>query len=358
MSRLQTAMSTSPKHRFHPIVLLGLLVLSMLLRAFQGGEFASLPFLDTLGERTVEYDDNRNRPLLDFFVAGFAKCGTTSLLSLFANLPETEMAPQEVCAPFAANLTNAKGLQLLTDAAVNMETGKKRGIKCPAGIRTVSAIERMTAFAPAAKWIIGVRHPVKMFASYYNYRISELHNRNESLADIPLIESLTGLQKQWKGVSTDITRYEWFLMQLGKTNMTTEDLGKYTNNTWKALRVVPNNIRLFLYTMEQLDEDPEDLQSVEMSRKFRLTLQEYLGLKSSIPTVPRTNVNFREVHPESIQICDDQYDSLREGLVRHAAVTVDWILNEFLASPDVVVANREHFAEILSTWKKDPCLQQ
>jgi hypothetical protein len=64
------------------------------------------------------------------------------------------------------------------------------------------------------KIIVGVRHPVSWFQSYYNYRVIEIHDKNVVIQP-PTAESLIG-SKSWMGVSTDGARFELGLMQLGK----------------------------------------------------------------------------------------------------------------------------------------------
>ena len=65
----------------------------------------------------------------------------------------------------------------------------------------------------------------------------------------------------------------------------------------------------------------------------------------------------KAAHAESISICDYKWASVRAKLVEQGARTAQWLKNEFIHSPDVVVANPEHFIETLDSWGVDPCVK-
>ena len=58
--------------------------------------------------------------------------------------------------------------QLQTSSQSN--TPKKYGIKCPVMIRRMMSIEALMKVSDSTRLIVGVRHPIKWFESYYNYR--------------------------------------------------------------------------------------------------------------------------------------------------------------------------------------------
>ena len=59
--------------------------------------------------------------------------------------------------------------------------------------------------------------------------------------------------------------------------------------------------------------------------------------------------------PETIDICNEKYNELRRQLLMDGRRSADWVLGEFVASPDVSVVNREHFVQSVQSWKIDPC---
>ncbi|KAI2498776.1 hypothetical protein MHU86_15732 [Fragilaria crotonensis] len=293
----------------------------------------------------------KGRHQLDFFVAGFPKCGTTTMLYAFANHNETDIGKTEKCVILNAKVSDSVALNRLDDAVgeLSAENGMKRGIKCPSGIKNSRSLERMHNHSPRARLIVGIRHPVLFFQSYYNYRVTEIYDRNLT-ERIPPAEGLIG-KTTWKDVCTDTARFDLYLKQLGKTNMTTAQLEEFVGRPHMAVR--PNLLKVFLYSLDQIDDTDENRSSI-----FRSELQRYLGLRSPIPSFSHENLNNfvgNKGHPETMDICQSRYDSLRQVLVGHGTVMETWIRKEFMMSPDVFVANTKHFLESIRTWRMDPC---
>lgn len=320
-------------------------------------------------------------PTFDFVVGGFPKCGTTSLLKTFALHPEIDMAAQEQCTIAAPGLTDAVVLQKLDATLQSMpsvssssSTGSgggddpagesspsgarmKRAFKCPNAMFTYKSIGRLEKHSPAAKLVVGIRHPVHMMQSFYNYRVTEIYERGlNDVETIPdFLELVSKGYEPWKLVSLASVRFELFLQQLGKTVLTPNDfaeLSKYTEFGYE-LAIKPSNFSIFLYTVDQL----EDLDETR-SEQLLTALQTYLELSTPIPRIGHENKNHAvgdAAYPESIVICDPQYALIRKDLVRNGIHTANWLRDHFLQSPDVTVANPEHFLATLETWSTDPC---
>ena len=304
--------------------------------------------------RTTATPPARQRHHLDFFIAGFPKCGTTTLLYSFNQHNETDIGKLEKCSVVNPMIPDGAAFRQLDDALdeLSPKPGMKRGIKCPAGIKNGRVLERLQRHSPATKLIVGVRHPVLYFQSYYNYRITEIYDRDLH-RDVPPIDSL--LRKhEWKGVSTDNARFELFLMQLGKTNVTTDHLADLFGRPHMAIK--PNSFKIFFYALEQMED-----RNTTRSHTFRRTLQQYLGLKDSIPSFGHENLNHfvgRDAHKETVDICEDRYADLRHLLTEQAISTAQWIKEQFLVSPEVHVANVDHLEKLLDAWADDPCVQR
>lgn len=299
----------------------------------------------------------------DFVVGGFPKCGTTTLLKAFAAHPETDMATHEQCAIAAPVLADAVVLQKLDETLKAMPSviagnfSMKRSFKCPTAMYNFKSISRMEKHSPAAKFVVGIRHPVKMMQSFYNYRVTEIYERGltgtEKIPDIH--ELLSGNSPPWKGVSMASVRFEIFLQQLGKTTLTAEDfaeLSKYTDFGYE-LAIKPSNFTVFLYTVDQLEDS-----DATRTGQLLMDLQAYLGLSSPIPPFGHENKNHAvgdAAYPQSISICDPQYAVIRLQLIKNGVQTANWLRDHFLQSSDVVVANPEHFVETLKAWGADPC---
>ncbi len=72
--------------------------------------------------------------------------------------------------------------------------------------------------------------------------------------------------------------------------------------------------------------------------------------------MPRSN-HVVDLFDETIDICDDRYETIRSVLIERGRETQRWVREEFLSSPDVTVANEEHFHQLLKTFGSDPCLE-
>jgi hypothetical protein len=301
---------------------------------------SSLPTNETrvASPRTHDGDGSGNVKL-DFFVAGFPKCGTTTLLKTFDAHNETSVHPEEECSlarVFSDDIAYTGLMNKLNETS--SDPNVKRGIKCPFGLSTPTAIKRLKDWFPDAKLIFGLRHPVFYFQSFYNYRVLMVHQKKLK-GPIPSPESLIG-SNDWVRVSTDTARFEKTLKMLGKASSDDSP---------------PTPFRVFLYTLEQMEDENENRE-----RKWRETLGSFLELKHQIQPLQAANVNAfqgEKGFDETINICDTKYDNLRSVLVENGRESQRWIVEEFLQNPDVTVANAEHFGEILVQWGLDPCVK-
>ena len=294
-----------------------------------------------------------DKPGFDFVVAGFPKCGTTTLLKAFEAHEETDMAASEQCA-IASPLQADARVHKLLDGTLNALSSRpqmKRSFKCPTAMYNYKSIARMEKHSPNAKFVIGMRHPVKMLQSFYNYRITEIKERGLDEA-IPSLEKVLANDMPWKGVSMQSTRFELFLMQLGKTDVSAEHLTDLTRTNYD-LAIKPTTFSVFLYTVDQLEDANE-----QRNHELRRHMQEYLDLKKPIEPFGHENTNHhvgKAAHAESISICDNKWATVRAQLIEQGAKTAEWIRDHFIHSEDVQVANQEHFLETLQSWGSDPC---
>ena len=170
---------------------------------------------------------------------------------------------------------------------------------------------------------------------------------------IPPIDSLIG-KNEWKGISTDNARFELFLMQLGKTNVTTVHFQQFFGRPHMAIK--PNTFKIFFYSLEQMDD-----KNRTRSHSFRQGLQRFMRVRNPLPPFGRENHNHfvgHKGHKETVDICNPQFLQLRDKLVAQARKTADWIRNYFMTSPDVIVANKGHLLDLLEGWDSDPCLRK
>ena len=302
----------------------------------------------------AEAPEVKSEDSFDFIVAGFPKCGTTTLLKAFGKHNQTDIHPTEQCAIASPKMPDNAVLRRLDDtiATLSVSPETKRSFKCPTAIYNHRAISRMEKHSPDTKFIVGVRHPVLMLQSFYNYRVTEIYNRG--LADkIPSFEEVLARKRPWKGVSMDASRFELFLKQFGKTGMTGDELSELAGRPGYQLAVQPNKFKIFLYSVDQMEDQDE-----QRSNKFRGTLQKYLGLSQPLPSFGHENINHQvgsNGFKETIDICQDKYSEVRAQLIRQASKSSDWLRDQFIHSADVWVANEDHFVATLDSWSVDPC---
>lgn len=275
---------------------------------------------------------------LDFFVAGFPKCGTTSLLQSFEVHNETAIPDQESCSILDQGGSDDNVLSRMMDELSPLEPQRdvKRGIKCPTGLKFKHTVDRLQRLYPDTKLIFGMRHPVSYFQSFYNYRVLIHHKQqiqNITQDPIPSVESL--LNHSWQLVSVDSARYEDTLKNLGKAQESESSSTSFT---------------VFLYTLEQL-QDKDD----ERRQRVRDALASFLDLKNTLLPLPHGNRQTK-VFDETINICDTKFEKVRNALIEQGKETQRWIQEEFINSPDVTVANEEHFRQLVETFGSDPCL--
>ena len=242
-------------------------------------------------------------------------------------------------------------LSTILDELPVKATTMQRAIKCPTSIWDVRGLSKLATIHNDLKIIIGVRHPVSWFQSYYNYRITEMHDKN-TVTKPPLPQQLIG-SHSWRGISTDGARFELGLMQLGKIELDQKELLMLAKS---GRRVFPSKFKVFLYSIDQLEDSDE-----ERSKKFRYDLQTFLELQNEIKQIPRSNVNHfvgKSRHPETINICDTRYYKLRSILTKNGMKSNQWFQSRFVDHVDVTVGGRDHFLQIIDKWGSDPCVSQ
>lgn len=123
----------------------------------------------TFVEETKWPDFNPSKDL-NFAVIGWPKTGTSFLLNVLGNHPEVTMPNTEFC-----DIVQDGGEKNLTDwmenkvrEMNNSSSVQKFGIKCPGMIRQTRSIENLMKLSDSTRLVVGVRHPVLWFESFYN----------------------------------------------------------------------------------------------------------------------------------------------------------------------------------------------
>lgn len=302
--------------------------------------------------------------LLDFVIAGFAKTGTTTLVKrFFFKHPEVAMRPQEVNILTLGEPT-AKMVRLLHSLKPGLDY--KRGYKAPRDIAERRVLDVFDKYFPRAKLLVGVRHPVEWFHSFYNYKLRQIQGTNKTIAppekldgecveDIPKgprrehFEGTLGGMND-RGVCTDLARYHVRLSWLGKTNVSdpAEDALLGPNRRYQLADRAPIRNHIFLYEVRQLENDNQSRLAA-----FLNDMQQFVGLETPFP-VPTKQQQFR-YSKDMFNICEDKYMDLRKSLLKIGKNASAWIRTYFLKAPDVTISTPAYFEELLGQWEVDPC---
>ena len=286
--------------------------------------------------------------LMNFAIIAFPKCGTSTLMHYFDQNDEVQIHTDERC-----ELGSNQHAKLIQALYKDFPAGDYvRGIKCPRDLEGTSlGMNNYVKFFPKTDLIVGLRHPIKWFESFYNHRV---HNG----MPMPHTSSLTGrCIKKTFGCCATRAMFHAFLANLGKVNMSDPEISDLVPKSMGRFNF-PMQGRIFVYDVQQLSE-PDEARALE----FRQTLQRFLRLRNPLPPMvwfkPQRKkpeeVVANRINKQKIDICDEEHTKIRSVLMQHAVNASRWIRRYFVAHPDVHVAVPDAFHEILAGWETDPC---
>jgi hypothetical protein len=292
--------------------------------------------------------------LLDFAVVGFPKCGTTSIMRHLQGHPSVHIGDDERC-----DLSFNRKAPLVRHLYNDFPPGRQfvRGIKCPVDLENnILALPNYRTYFPNTKFIVGMRHPVLWFESFYNFRV---HNGYP----MPPPNTLRGRCKAGMfNVCTRRSAYHLYLSNLGKTSMNETERTDYFNRKFlRMMNPVPMNASsVFLYEVTQLSDPDEG-----RARQFLIDLQHFLKLDTPLDPMiwfkpgmqHETEEEKQAAEAKKIDICDERFDVLREALMGNGRESRRWIQDMFLPADGVVVSSPDHFQQhVLAKWEIDPCV--
>lgn len=196
------------------------------------------------------------------------------------------------------------------------------------------------------------------FESIYNAKIQILNDPNKA---IPTPNDRIGLcHTHDEGVCTDHAHFALWLYKLGKTfGMPTTEIESTIRKTHEYAaehESILSQNKIFLVEMSQLTDQDWFRQEVLLE-----DLAAFLDLKhpfqNGIPQAhPAPGVDNQDIrNKRKIDICQDQYTTLREELMQAARESSLWIREQFLKSPDVFVSSPDYFEKAILSWMDDPC---
>jgi hypothetical protein len=302
------------------------------------------PPLNTLIKDTDRGITGHVSNLMDWAIIGHAKTGTTFIMKWLDRHPEIATWDDEMCILF-----DNRPAGLVERLYNGLPEGHyKRGFKCPAHFSR-RAIRYFKRYFSNTRIIVGVRHPVRWFESFYNFRTRH-GGANYSLP--PPHQLIGACTPEADGVCTDRANFHTNLAVFGKTPMVDaaeRNLIRFRKYTYESTYPIDNP--LFLYDTAQFyDTDKERMEL------FKTDLQRFLGLKQPMPE-PSAKDAGKSSRPKekAMDICTPEFDELRKELVQVGIRASMWIRKYFLQSDQVFVSSRDYFEEILKQWKVDPC---
>ena len=251
---------------------------------------------------------------------------------------------------------------------------QKVGYKCPADIRELVALGNLRDYFPKTKLIVGLRHPVWWFESFYNFRI-----RYGFSIPLPMQSRGPCLTKHWK-MCTHNAYFHLFLAQMGRTSLSTQAekdlLRHYDVNTLQPLPFnltvlsPPTPHTVFLFDQNQIN----GIEFPEIAESFRQDVSSYLELATPLPSLEEAtrlsyatsdgndtdvtaSIPYNATREEKvIDICDSQFETLRKELVLIGRDVATWILEYFLPLAHVHVSSPDFFRQSLLQYQTDPCI--
>jgi hypothetical protein len=277
--------------------------------------------------------------LLDFAIIGHPKTATTFTMKWLASQDEIQMYRHEI-----HSLRMGKPAELVSQL-YSLPAGSqyKRGYKAPRDLFSIKVLDSISEYWPDCKLVVGLRHPVRWFESFYNYHVRCGYT-------MPPADSLIGeCPSHSHGVCTEEAQFHLHLNLLGKTNQSTADEKKLLKPLPSKVPILgPMRNQVFLYEISQLGDEDD-----ARADKYRRDLGSFLGLEHEISPIVRDEESLN--YHYDLDICEDRYRPLRRALMDIAKPASEWIRTYFMQSPEVVVSSPEFFNELLLEWMEDPC---
>ena len=305
-------------------------------------------------------------PVMDFAIMGFGKCGTTTMSSNLA-ASVAPMLSGDTCTPIKQHIwyTNMKWPHDQKKDPNN--TKPLKGVKCPRGLEGYGDVKRYSDSLPKTKFIIGIRHPVLWFQSFFNMQTANWGKKRDPYRFHYPRCTHGNCRNRCKRNDLFCTARSNFLIpisRLGKTpmnmNMST------TTTTTEELQFLPEWLvkkyrkrkparianHVFLFETNQMSTK---LFGDTMVDEFWSDVANFLDYPWEISHNIYSKAR-KELNPKHLlNICEPKYDKLRSVMMPAAYDMSRWICDYFIQAPDVTVSNQTQFCSIVQDYRNDPC---
>jgi hypothetical protein len=286
--------------------------------------------------------------LLDVAILGHAKTATSFLTKWFADHPSVSVWEEEVCTLY--NYQPAVLARKLYSDFPQSNVTTHRGFKCP-GHFSYQYLRYFRRYFTNARIIVGVRHPIRWFESFYNFLARKGHD------DLPHPNKLIGQCKNHdhKGFCTDRAQFHQHLAKFGKTNLRDPGERALLRLPRKSKNFLRTSNPIFLYDMGQI----YDANATRLEQ-FKVDLQHFLRLKTPLPDSSNAadKTTTSRAKKKVLNICLPEYEPVRKELLAIGTRASMWIRMYFMQLPpeEVTISSPHFFADLVREWKVDPCL--
>lgn len=245
---------------------------------------------------------------------------------------------------------------------------------------------------PKTRLLVGIRHPVLWFQSFFNMQsfvtktepsLFEKYLERKYIKTCPPHEKSKPLPKRSSSCDSNgcqnndlycvpRSRFHLSLARMGKTARGKEEQELLVSEIIQAKKRIHDNSttlfpiqmenisnHIFLYESGQPKEEYFWQQLAEFVRINRTDLPEDQGYRMG-NGLNTDNVKVLEKQKKTLfDICEPQYDRLRQDLMPIAYTLQKWLRQYFIPASkvrdDVVIPNVDKFEEIVTAFQKDPC---
>jgi len=315
-------------------------------------------FENEKGNDALKINADENGTIFDFIVAGFPKCGTTTMI---ANLGHLAPVPAlDICTPVSNtvwyaynnwqkdhnNITNVTELHNMKGSDIPSGHKLLIGSKCPMYIENDYFLNGWSTHLPKTKIIIGIRHPITWFKSFW-----KMTSENPMTHPELCVGKGCRLSCQ-RGYLFCIfrARFHLYLARLGKTSLSKEErkwLAYDDPDGGDNLKVFNITNSVFVYAQEDLSES---------------YVWEELAQFLNVDNVPNTDFKGspgRKKKP--LDFCHNDHNAFRSKMMLISYDLAMWMQNYFIpvakdeSRSDVVIPRPDRMMELLESYKLDPC---
>ena len=284
--------------------------------------------------------------------AGFPKCGTTGVVSNLMHI--TPYSGGDVCTPPDSTVYYAYKNWVKSEKKKNptqdITLKFLRGTKCPKILET-GYISEYSKKLPKTRLLVGIRHPVLWFQSFYNMQMSNRgHIGGGSYKNTSMFDDLPPVNKQrnsWGCANFElfcVARSKFYLplASLGKTPMSQKEIDfllsndyKNDKNILKTKQYIKNPILLYEQQQPSTDYFWNDVSKylyINRSSLPHMNDVDYTSNSQNKSTINSslTKYEIQKSQYRKFNICLKERDPLRKHLMPISYNIYYWLMEYFI----------------------------